>query len=537
MFRWYRGAAICYAYLDDVAGANKLDKSRWFTRGWTLQELIAPRLMRFYAADWSDLGSKLDLQNQLEEITGIDRIILSTGNFDSICVAKRMSWAAKRQTTRMEDVAYSLLGIFNVNMPLLYGEGKRSFIRLQEEIIKTSDDQTLFAWGLPQNFEHFLNWDCKNPMSNTKQLRGMLAESPSEFITTHDVAPLSDIQSDMPPIIFSNGLRIELPTYTRGDHKIAVISCFIRGRNFEYLGVPLFHWENRFTARCGPLILIPAIHDKHGPVKRVETLLIKAPVSICESLLQPISYTIVRDPKEEYDYFGLDEVYCLDGAKYSRTTRQITFQADQKGPHAVLFFNPSADLETALKRDSEFNVDYYVLKKRGILPFALVLGCDDVYWASFVPILREDNADKDFHGLLHYQKDLVRYCVTKSQLKARLRDSNDPKAFLRKKSHHIDQNILSYTQTTYSGRSSLTKFGYFNLCAKLQMGLANFVDRAVVVCIHITPQGSDLVKENMDTHVKMKSKITKDHEHPLHADFTPNWKEVGELRFFPAGED
>lgn len=131
MFRWYRIAAICYAYLADVIDQAELGRSRWFTRGWTLQELIAPKIVEFYSMDWKPLGSKVKLQNHLQEITGIDQYVLSTGVFDKVCIARRMSWAANRQTTRVEDLAYSLIGIFEVNMSLLYGEARKSFTRLQ----------------------------------------------------------------------------------------------------------------------------------------------------------------------------------------------------------------------------------------------------------------------------------------------------------------------------------------------------------------------------------------------------------------------
>jgi hypothetical protein len=146
MFRWYRNARTCYAYLVDVppdpsfeSGKSPFRESRWFTRGWTLQELIAPRYVIFWSRDWTYLGSKGELGAILTEITGIDDITLRGGSLGQESVAKRMSWASKRVTTRKEDIAYCLLGIFGVNMPMLYGEGDKAFIRLQEEIIKETD--------------------------------------------------------------------------------------------------------------------------------------------------------------------------------------------------------------------------------------------------------------------------------------------------------------------------------------------------------------------------------------------------------------
>ncbi|KAF9016678.1 heterokaryon incompatibility protein-domain-containing protein [Rhodocollybia butyracea] len=153
MYRYYTEAVVCYAYLTNVQ--SDLPKrtlnlvfraSKWFMRGWTLQELIAPATVVFFAQNWEKIGTKASLQGILTGITGIpSRDLL---RFDSrlTSVAARMSWAAGRKTTRIEDRAYSLMGISGVFMPPIYGEGEHAFIRLQEEILKVSDDHTIFAW-------------------------------------------------------------------------------------------------------------------------------------------------------------------------------------------------------------------------------------------------------------------------------------------------------------------------------------------------------------------------------------------------------
>jgi hypothetical protein len=115
MFRWYRKAKVCYAYLSDVSDIHDLSHSRWFTRGWTLQELIAPAQVQFFGQDWRPLGSKLDLCSQLADSSGIEEQVLRSGQFVHVSIARKMSWAARRQTTRIEDEAYCLLGIFGVN--------------------------------------------------------------------------------------------------------------------------------------------------------------------------------------------------------------------------------------------------------------------------------------------------------------------------------------------------------------------------------------------------------------------------------------
>ena len=155
MYNWYRGAQVCYAFLSDVstsddigAGGSEFRRSRWFTRGWTLQELIAPRVVVFLSRDWKGLGTKDALADLISCITHINRGILThETSLSDESVAERMRWAASRQTTRVEDGAYSLLGIFEITMPTLYGEGRYAFRRLQEEILRRIPDQSLFAWG------------------------------------------------------------------------------------------------------------------------------------------------------------------------------------------------------------------------------------------------------------------------------------------------------------------------------------------------------------------------------------------------------
>ncbi|PIL25402.1 hypothetical protein GSI_13292 [Ganoderma sinense ZZ0214-1] len=162
MFAWYRDAAVCYAFLSDVptlpapslrSEGSPFRSSVWFTRGWTLQELIAPARLVFFSQTWELLGTKASLAGLVEEITSIPVSVL-TGcargphrSLDECSVAQRMSWAANRQATKVEDQAYSLLGIFDIQMPTLYGEGERAFRRLQEEILRRIPDQTIFAWG------------------------------------------------------------------------------------------------------------------------------------------------------------------------------------------------------------------------------------------------------------------------------------------------------------------------------------------------------------------------------------------------------
>ncbi|KAI4156792.1 MAG: hypothetical protein L6R39_001014 [Caloplaca ligustica] len=150
MYAWYGDSETCYVYLSDFSVGTSLDQitnSRWFRRGWTLQELLAPHDMIFYDQGWNYIGNKYRLRAQLSVATGIkEDYLLGELKVSGASVATRMSWASNRRTTRPEDEAYCLMGIFGVNMPLLYGEGNKAFLRLQHEIARNMDDESLFAW-------------------------------------------------------------------------------------------------------------------------------------------------------------------------------------------------------------------------------------------------------------------------------------------------------------------------------------------------------------------------------------------------------
>ncbi|KAI1754000.1 heterokaryon incompatibility protein-domain-containing protein [Xylaria castorea] len=153
MWRYYAQSNICYAYMVDVSDtrtgwSEPFQRSKWFTRGWTLQELIAPTSVEFYAKDWAPIGTKSERYEEISEITKINIDVLThTEPIDAFSAAEKMSWAAHRQVTREEDETYSLLGLFEVNMPMLYGEGRRrAFVRLQEAIYSSTLDHSLFLF-------------------------------------------------------------------------------------------------------------------------------------------------------------------------------------------------------------------------------------------------------------------------------------------------------------------------------------------------------------------------------------------------------
>ncbi|KAG7054766.1 hypothetical protein JMJ77_0007240 [Colletotrichum scovillei] len=190
MFRWYNRSWVCFAYLsdmDDLASSDtfleSLGDSRWFTRGWTLQELLAPKAVTFYNASWQLLGSKESLSPFLSSITGIDEaILIGKAPLLKVPVATRMSWASKRQTTRTEDSAYCLLGIFDINMPLLYGEGEKAFARLQFEILQETNDLSLLAWT-----------SSATDPERQEEYSGLLAKSPSNFSVCSNLKLIDNI--------------------------------------------------------------------------------------------------------------------------------------------------------------------------------------------------------------------------------------------------------------------------------------------------------------------------------------------------------
>jgi hypothetical protein len=198
MFRWYQRSQVCYAYLSDVperetdvyAIRSAFRESKWFTRGWTLQELLAPKNVVFYNSGWVEIGTKKSLETLVSAITRIEHLY----GWETSSVAQKMSWASRRETLRAEDMAYCLLGLFGVNMPPLYGEGEKAFLRLQTEIMKISDDESIFAW-------------VDETLSNGTS--GLLARSPAAFKDSWDIDFLPNFRS-APYSMTNKGLQINL---------------------------------------------------------------------------------------------------------------------------------------------------------------------------------------------------------------------------------------------------------------------------------------------------------------------------------------
>lgn len=213
MYRWYGQSTRCYAYLSDVPYglvgdlfASRLRASRWFTRGWTLQELVAPRQLTFFGQAWKRLCTRSTHSTLIHDITKVPEQLLKgdLGNpFSDLChysAAQKMSWAAGRNCKKIEDVAYSLLGIFDIYMPLHYGEGSRAFLRLQEEIFRQTNDHSLFAW----------TGTAKDGLLECQTADSIFASSPMNFINSGDIVIFHE-ELGPQALIMTHRVEIHLP--------------------------------------------------------------------------------------------------------------------------------------------------------------------------------------------------------------------------------------------------------------------------------------------------------------------------------------
>ncbi|KAK4170822.1 putative vegetative incompatibility HET protein [Triangularia setosa] len=237
MYKWYRDAVICYVYLSDVTVHTRLSNSRWFRRGWTLQELLAPQELTLHGSDWTFLGSREDLASQIELITGIpEDFLYGDGDFHRASVAQRFSWASKRTTKRKEDMAYCLLGLFDVSLPIIYGDD-HAFARLQREIMLKLRDDSIFAWGLAHR-------DSLKPQSwdTIGASAGALAESPKDFEDCGRVVSRGFHNSPSKKFGIESGfLCITTTIYTaENGATYGLLNCGPRNHTFEHVvGIPL----------------------------------------------------------------------------------------------------------------------------------------------------------------------------------------------------------------------------------------------------------------------------------------------------------
>jgi hypothetical protein len=293
MFRWYQNSSTCYAYLEDVmSNIAPFGTSRWFTRGWTLQELIAPVDVLFFDSYWNEIGSRESLRGDIERVTGVPQPVLVNGSLHGHCIAEIMSWAARRETTRLEDRAYSLLGLFGVSMPLIYGEGEQAFKRLQLEVMKSSTDHSLFAW----------NWIFEE-LQVPGAIQDVLATSPDEFRN------LGGILRSVPTLntpayeMTNRGLRITLPcSKSEGSNRelFAHLNCKVDGFDDRLVGIRL--WESREG------LFVRAWHDT---IYQEPAPWTKNPTSISLYIFQPTSF--LTQPRTLFSKVTASQrIYSLD---------------------------------------------------------------------------------------------------------------------------------------------------------------------------------------------------------------------------------
>lgn len=277
MYRWYECAAKCFVYMSDVSDAANFCKSKWFTRGWTLQELLAPQQVQFMDKNWQIIGTKQSLQARLTTITGISKEVLFGTDMSMIPVSQKLYWAANRITTRPEDIAYCLLGLLGVNMPLLYGEGaEKAFYRLQQAFLQISDDETLFAWAA----------DAEDIAP--KPYWGLLAPSPRYFRHSGNyIIPRFKTHRHGRPVDMTNGgLRISFTVQPLGDAKdhlfLAALNCAGAGAGvgdelsttFALCLQKMSHFESQY-ARIAPHQHFTVDTNGNSPELRLEDIFIR----------------------------------------------------------------------------------------------------------------------------------------------------------------------------------------------------------------------------------------------------------------------
>jgi hypothetical protein len=270
MYKWYWDAAICYAFIADftlrgpATGRSRLttteelrgfQASRWFKRGWTLQELLAPDIVEFYDSNWSLIGTKSSLLESIHAVTEIEtQHLLNRDTIERASIAARFSWASSRTTTRVEDMAYCLLGLVQVNMPMLYGEGERAFYRLQLEIIRQTNEHTIFAW---------------EPVDTAWYNTSIFASSPTQFGSASQLRPSSPhVQGKLATHEITNsGLSITLPcSFVDQSRVVAILNC--TNVNGAYIGIWLERTEDEKYRRLpGPRVtIVPDEVSEANPV-------------------------------------------------------------------------------------------------------------------------------------------------------------------------------------------------------------------------------------------------------------------------------
>ena len=302
MYKWYRHSTVCYVYLSDVPedgdvwhDESAFRKAKWFKRGWTLQELVAPRALVFYGQNWIEIGTKASLMPLITQITRIGKEILEPNYAETVSLGERLSWAAGRKTSRVEDRAYSLLGLLQIQLPILYGEGHYAFIRLQQELITRFDDQTIFAWR-EININTSVGHDA-----------GLLATTPDDFwFFNGENVKLSQ---EVLPYTMTNGwLRISLPILKYRDPSgrrrcIGILNCKVQHEDMFY-GIHLREQSGQYV-RINPTQLEKIPFSKIQYLQPRLVYIKQLNYSHINKILPSkysLNFVIQRLPRPEYEF-------------------------------------------------------------------------------------------------------------------------------------------------------------------------------------------------------------------------------------------
>jgi hypothetical protein len=367
MFRWYQDSTVCYAYLVDFESPcltyrqSRFRRSSWFSRGWTLQELIAPTVVIFYNNVWVEIGTKSSLCQLISEITLIPLAILNGANVNTASVAQRMAWASRRKTTRIEDEAYCLMGIFGINMPMLYGEGEAAFLRLQEEIIKTSDDHSIFAWSAKY---------VSPPLAPN---RDILAPGPSVFFDSSHIIPLSGDKKEKR--VSSRAIALD----SKGTH-VELEICVAMGGGGKRLALLPCAVENAPEARVG-IWLCREPGEKDG-----DNYFTKVP----NSPLDTHPYGTIVDP-EDSDYYDSD---YGDGRVKGTVRTSKTLVCIRRDQHSRISLAP---IVKATRQANARVVE--LLLRKGASPNEV----DEAAYADAVKAFRESHGKQSWfdHAFMH----------------------------------------------------------------------------------------------------------------------------------------
>lgn len=372
MYRWYANAEVCYVYLSDFCSelrqddsirdstlsridlaiqtlanamphglesfpcstshTHNLGRSRWFKRGWTLQELLAPQELIFYDQSWTEVGTKRSLRVEISQITSIQQNHLS--NPESASIAAKMSWASYRETTREEDLAYCLMGLFRLNMPLLYGEGASAFTRLQHEIIAVSDDESVFAWeesGLEKS--------------------DILARSPEVFAGSRDIVPVKMEGFQRRPYSVTNkGLAIDLLVVPEmlDNPQLSTfllhLNCAREGQTNKHIAIKLTRdshssftrkatdWKGESLVSFDPSdLLVPGLE-----FKRIYVRLLYTPVFQFQDMSS--AYFYLRPSQSFYEDFSLTKCWTSDPCAGWDNERPNSWEGSIRIPSGLMTF-------------------------------------------------------------------------------------------------------------------------------------------------------------------------------------------------------